>query len=94
MGAALAGGSVGGAMTIGELISSHRLILCTCHDCGGRTPIDPSLPARRLGRAVDLDTLKADMACPVCGSADVDLDAYAPAQHQAQPKAQPHAMAK
>jgi len=34
------------------------------------------------------------MACPVCGSADVDLDAYAPAQHQAQPKAQPHAMAK
>jgi Zn finger protein HypA/HybF involved in hydrogenase expression len=69
-------------MTIGELISSHRLILCKCNDCGGRTPIDPSLPARRFGRTVDLAALKAETACPVCGSADVELSAYAPADAQ------------
>jgi hypothetical protein len=79
-------------MTFGELISSHRLILCACNDCGGRTPIDPSSPARRLGRTTDLETLKADMACPVCGSVDVGLSAYAPAEHQ--PSAQSPAMAK
>ncbi len=66
-------------MRIGELINNHRLILCTCNDCGGRTPIDPSLPAQRFGRSADLDALKAEMACPICGSADVELRAYAPA---------------
>jgi len=79
-------------MTIGELISSHRLILCACNDCGGRTPIDPGIPARRFGRTTDLETLKADMPCPVCGSADVELSAYAPAEHQL--SAQSPAMAK
>lgn len=65
-------------MKIGELIGSHRLILCTCYDCGGRTPIDPSLPARTFGRSVDLEDLRTHLNCPVCGSADVDIGAYAP----------------
>lgn len=71
-------------MNMGELIGTHRLILCVCHDCGNRTPIDPSLSARAFGASADLEDLKARMACPVCGSADVDIQAYAPV-HDAQP---------
>ncbi len=85
-------GTIGGdrAMTtFGDLINTHRLILCCCDDCGSETPMDPSLSVRRFGRGADVDILREDAACPVCGSADVEFHTHSPASSTHEGRATP-----
>ncbi len=65
-------------MNFRDLLDNDQLILVACHDCNGRTPIDPAPLALDLGVATDVAVLKPDLHCPVCGSADITLGAFSP----------------
>lgn len=65
-------------MNFRDLLNNDQLILVACHDCGGKTPIDPAPIALDLGVATNVAVLKPDLHCPVCGSAEVTLSAFSP----------------
>lgn len=65
-------------MKFRDLLNNDQLILIACQDCGGKTPVDPAPPALELGVDADVDDLRSDLNCPVCGSADVELRAHSP----------------
>lgn len=67
-----------GDMNFRDLLDNDQLILVVCHDCNGKTPIDPAPLALDLGVATDVAVLKPDLHCPVCGSTDVTLGAFSP----------------
>jgi Zn finger protein HypA/HybF involved in hydrogenase expression len=68
-------------MKFRDLLNNDLLILVACQDCGGKTPVDPALPALELGVDADVDKLKSNLNCPVCGSSDVELRAHSPVAH-------------
>lgn len=65
-------------MNFRDLLDNDQLILIACHDCNGKTPIDPAPLALDLGVATNVAVLKPDLHCPVCGSADITLAAFSP----------------
>jgi hypothetical protein len=67
-------------MNFRDLLDNDQLILIACHDCGGRTPIDPAPIALDLGIATNVAVLKPDLQCPVCASTDLTLAAFSPLQ--------------
>ncbi len=71
----------GVAMKFRDLLNNDQLILVACQDCGGKTPVDPALPALEHGVDADVDDLRSDLHCPICGSADVELRAHSPIPH-------------
>jgi hypothetical protein len=70
-------------MKLRDLLNNDRLILVVCDDCGGRTPVDPAQHALRVGVDTAVADLKADMTCPVCGSAEISLASYSPLMREA-----------
>lgn len=70
--------NVVGDMNFRDLLNNDQLILVACHDCDGRTPMDPAPLALDLGVATDVAVLKPGLNCPVCGSSDVTLAAFSP----------------
>ncbi len=68
-------------MKFRDLLNNDQLILVACQDCGGKTPVDPALPALEHGVDADVDRLRAELHCPVCGSSDVELRAHSPVAH-------------
>ncbi len=65
-------------MNFRDLLDNDQLILVACHDCGGKTPIDPAPIALDLGVATNVAVLKPGLHCPVCGSADLTLGVFSP----------------
>ena len=68
-------------MKFRDLLNNDQLILVACQDCGGKTPVDPALPALQHGVDADVDDLRSDLKGPICGSADVELRAHSPIPH-------------
>lgn len=69
---------VGLAMKLRELLDSDQLILVVCDECRAKTPVDPAPPALEHGVNADVSDLRSNLNCPICGSADVTLQAYSP----------------
>lgn len=67
-------------MKFRDLLNNDQLILVACQDCGGKTPVDPALPALELGVDADVSDLRSTLNCPICGSADVELGTHSPVQ--------------
>ena len=65
-------------MRFRDLLDSDHLLLVTCHDCGGKTPLDPAPIALRLGVEADITIVTPETLCPVCGSADITLGIHSP----------------
>jgi hypothetical protein len=65
-------------MKFRDVLDSANLLLVACHDCGGKTPLDPAPIALRLGAQTDIAVVKPEMHCPVCGSADIALGVHSP----------------
>jgi Zn finger protein HypA/HybF involved in hydrogenase expression len=80
---------MGSVMKFRDLLNNDQLILVACQDCGGKTPVDPALPALEHGVDADVDNLRSELHCPVCGSSDVELRAHSPVAHMtaARPRA-------
>jgi hypothetical protein len=72
----------GVVMKFRDLLNNDQLILVVCYDCGGKTPVDPALPALEHGVDADVDRLRPELHCPVCGSADLELRAHSPIAHR------------
>ena len=68
-------------MKFRDLLNNDQLILVACQDCGSKTPVDPALPALEHGVDADIDRLRPELHCPVCGSSDVELRAHSPVVH-------------
>jgi hypothetical protein len=69
---------VGGLMKFRDVLDSDHLLLVACHDCGGKTPLDPAPIALRLGVHSDIADVTPETLCPVCGSADFTLGVHSP----------------
>lgn len=69
-------------MKFRDLLNNDQLILVVCLDCGGKTPVDPALPALERGVDADVASLRSDLNCPVCGSADIELRTHSPVAHR------------
>jgi Zn finger protein HypA/HybF involved in hydrogenase expression len=65
-------------MKFRDVLDSDQLLLVACHDCGGKTPLDPAPLALRLGVHTDIADVAHEMLCPVCGSADFTLGVHSP----------------
>lgn len=72
---------MGLVMKFRDLLNNDQLILVACQDCGAKTPVDPALPALEHGVDADVDNLRSELQCPVCGSSDVELRAHSPVAH-------------
>ena len=70
-------------MKFRDLLNNDQLILVVCQDCGAKTPVDPALSALEHGVDADIDNLRPELHCPVCGSSDVELRAHSPVAHGA-----------
>lgn len=70
-------------MKFRDLLNNDQLILVACQDCGGKTPVDPALPALELGVDADVSDLRSTLNCPICGSADVELRTHSPVHARA-----------
>lgn len=69
---------MGGRMKFRDVLNSDHLLLVACHDCGGKTPLDPAPIALRLGVQTDIEAVTPELQCPVCGSADITLGVHSP----------------
>ena len=67
-----------GRMKFRDVLNSDHLLLVACHDCGGKTPLDPTPIALRVGAQTDIAAVTPEMHCPVCGSADITLGVHSP----------------
>lgn len=65
-------------MKFRDLLNNDQLILVACQDCGGKTPVDPALPALERGLDADIGDLQSTLNCPICGSAEVELRTHSP----------------
>ncbi len=65
-------------MMLRDLLDHDRLLLVVCHDCNAKTPLDPATFALRLGVHTALADLVHELACPICGSAEIALNAFSP----------------
>lgn len=65
-------------MKFRDVLDSDHLLLVACHDCGGKTPLDPAPFALELGVQADIAMVAQDTHCPVCGSADITLGVHSP----------------
>ena len=65
-------------MKFRDVLDSDHLLLVACHDCGGKTPLDPAPLALRLGVHTDIADVASETLCPVCGSADFTLGVHSP----------------
>jgi hypothetical protein len=70
-------------MKFRDVLNSDQLLLVACHECGGKTPLDPSPIALRVGVQTDIDAVTGEMHCPLCGSADITLGAHSPVTSRA-----------
>lgn len=68
----------GDVMNLRDLLDHDRLLLVVCNDCNAKTPLDPARFALRLGVQTHLADLAHELTCPVCGSADIALNAFSP----------------
>ena len=73
-------GELCGAITMKfrDVLNSDHLLLVACHDCGAKTPLDPSPIALRVGVQTDIADVTPELLCPVCGSADITLGVHSP----------------
>lgn len=71
-------------MRLRDVLDRHQLLLVNCDDCDGSTPLDPARYALQVGAQAPVEDLVHDLTCPVCGSADIELDVHSPveAQHE------------
>jgi hypothetical protein len=65
-------------MKFRDVLDSDHLLLVACHDCGGKTPLDPAPIALRLGVHADITVVAPETVCPVCGSTDFTLGVHSP----------------
>jgi len=65
-------------MKFRDVLNSDHLLLVACHDCGGKTPLDPAPIALRVGVQADIAEVSPELHCPVCGSADITLGVHSP----------------
>ena len=65
-------------MKFRDVLDSDHLLLVACHDCGAKTPLDPSPIALRVGVQTDIADVTPELLCPVCGSADITLGVHSP----------------
>jgi Zn finger protein HypA/HybF involved in hydrogenase expression len=65
-------------MRLRDVLDRHQLLLVNCNDCDASTPLDPVRFALELGTQAELESLAHGMVCPVCGSADIELDVHSP----------------
>lgn len=65
-------------MKFRDVLNSDHLLLVACHDCGGKTPLDPAPIALRVGVQADIAEVTPELHCPVCGSADITLGVHSP----------------
>ena len=67
-----------GGMKFRDVLNSDHLLLVACHDCGGKTPLDPAPIALRVGVQTDIAAVTPEIHCPVCGSTDITLGVHSP----------------
>ncbi len=72
---------MGLVMKFRDLLNNDQLILVACQDCGAKTPVDPALRALQHGVDAEVDNLRSELHCPVCGSSDIELRAHSPVAH-------------
>ena len=75
-------GWVIGVMRLRDVLDNDRLLLVVCHDCNGKTPLDPAYFALRLGLDHAVEDIAPEIHCPVCGSADITLGAHSPIERR------------
>jgi len=69
-------------MQFRDLLNNDQLLLVICHDCGAKTPVDPTQHALELGVDAEVAAIKPEMTCAVCGSTDLSLGAFSPLEQR------------
>jgi rubredoxin len=60
-------------MTLGSAAAAGVGLIVRCRNCGHRIEPDPAEQAQRYGAGTPVPDWRQRLACPACGSRDVDM---------------------